>query len=284
MKCIDGVAALREWRRARPAGERIGFVPTMGALHEGHCSLIRRARAECDLVALSVFVNPLQFGAGEDFDAYPRDLPGDAALAAPAGCDLLWTASSADLYPEGFATRIELPRLADRLCGASRPGHFAGVAVVVLKLFHLFRPARAYFGEKDFQQLQIVRRLVRDLDLDLEVIGCPIVREQEGLALSSRNARLSPRAREIAAALSRALRAASERHREGERDGAALVLAACRELADPALSLEYIELVDPETLEPVDSVDPARGARLLVAARVGGVRLIDNIAIGGEGE
>lgn len=282
MRTIRGHAELRDWRQAIPAGARLGFVPTMGALHEGHLSLIRRAKAECGIAAVSIFVNPTQFLPGEDFERYPRDPVGDTALAASAGADLLWFGDAAEMYPVGFATRVELPRLAERLCGLSRPGHFAGVAVVVLKLFSLFRPHRAYFGEKDWQQAAIIRRLVLDLDLGLEVVRCAIVREPGGLALSSRNRALSPRGRALALALSRGLFAARDLARAGEREGPPLVLAALRALADPAIAVEYVELVDPETLEPVERVDPARGARLAVAARIEGVRLIDNVAIGAE--
>lgn len=282
MRTIHGRDSLREWRAALPTGTCLGFVPTMGALHEGHLALVRRARTECGSVAMSIFVNPKQFLPGEDLERYPRDPAGDAALAASAGTDILWFGDEREMYPPGFATRIELPSLSERLCGLSRPGHFAGVAVVVLKLFSLFRPHRAYFGEKDWQQSAIIRRLVRDLELDLEVVRVPIVREEGGLALSSRNRYLSPRGRQIARAISRGLFAARDLARTGELDAPALVLAAARELVDPAIAIEYVELFDPESLEPVERVDPGRGARLAVAARIEGVRLIDNMAIGGE--
>ncbi len=284
MTTIEGVAAIREWRDGQSESKTIGLVPTMGALHEGHLSLVRCARADCDVVAVSVFVNPTQFGPGEDLDRYPRDPEADATLADAAGADLIWFAARDEVYPPQFATRVELPRLADRLCGLARPVHFGGVALIVLKLFHLFRPHRAYFGEKDYQQSVLVRRMGRDLDLGVQVIACPTVREESGLACSSRNQNLTERGRTIAGALARALLLARDRFRAGERDGAALVLVAARELVDPALTLEYLELVDPETLEPVERVDPTRGARLLVAATVERVRLIDNVQIGGEGE
>ncbi len=281
MLVLDGIASLRAWRKDQDRELSIGLVPTMGALHEGHLSLIRRARQECDRVAVSIFVNPAQFGPNEDLETYPRDRDGDISLAAEAGADLTWFTRPDQIYPEGFATKVELPDLAERLCGLSRPVHFPGVALVVLKLFHLFAPQRAYFGQKDYQQSVIVDRLVRDLDLEIDIIACPVIREESGLAMSSRNQGLTPSGLKTAASLSRALFAAQSAFEAGERDGAALIRCSTQELADPQLRLEYLELVDPHSLEPVEKVDASQGARMLIAAQVEKVRLIDNVAIGG---
>ena len=283
MTILDGVRALREWRRSIPTSDAVGLVPTMGALHEGHLSLMRRARAECDHVCVSVFVNPTQFGPGEDLDSYPRDREGDAALAAEAGADIVWFARADEVYPPGFATRVTLPALGERLCGIERPRHFPGVALIVLKLFHLFTPTRAYFGEKDYQQFVLVSQMVRDLDLELTVVPCPIEREESGLARSSRNVGLSEAGRAAAARLSQGLFRAQEACAKGVVDATELIAIALEPLDDRKIALEYLELVDRESLEPLEAVDPLRGARLLVAARVEKVRLIDNVPLGEAG-
>jgi pantoate--beta-alanine ligase len=270
-------AALAE---ARHEGRTIGFVPTMGCLHEGHLSLIRAARAECDLVVMSLFVNPTQFGAGEDLDRYPRDEERDLRLAAEAGVDVVYAPAVEAVYPEGFATGVEVDGgLTDVLDGdPSRrgPEHFRGVTTVVAKLFHATRPHLAVFGEKDFQQLAVIRRMVRDLDFGIEIVGVPTVREADGLAMSSRNAYLDPRAREQATALSRALRAAEMTAAAGDL-GAALD-AARAELRAAEVEPEYLEARDAESLIPVAEPN-GRPVLIAVAAEVGGARLIDNVLI-----
>ena len=261
------------WRRQ---GRRIGLVPTMGALHAGHLSLVERARPGCDTVVASIFVNPLQFGPQEDFQRYPRDLAGDLAKCVQAGVDLVLAPERPDqLYPPGFQTWVEVTGLGQGLCGARRPGHFRGVATVVTKLLNLTRPHLALFGEKDWQQLQIVKALARDLHLGVEIIGMRTIREPDGLALSSRNAYLSPEERARALSLSRALLEARDRAAGGERDAAALAAGARRRLEEAGARVDYVEVVHPETLEPVARAVP--GSRMLVAAFVGKTRLIDNL-------
>jgi pantoate--beta-alanine ligase len=266
-------------RAAHPTlAHPIGMVPTMGYLHRGHLSLIERARAECAAVVVSIFVNPMQFGPREDFARYPRDLPRDLELCEKSGVDVVFTPEPSEIYPPGFATVVEVEGLQDRWEGASRPGHFRGVATVVARLFRLALPDRAYFGEKDYQQLQIVTRMARDLALDVDVIPCPTVREPDGLALSSRNAYLDPDSRLHAVALSEALQAAQQRAAAGEGHGLALVAAMQDAVArHPGVELDYAALVDPATLEPLETLSSP--TRALIAARVGGVRLIDNAAI-----
>ncbi|MGH7628295.1 MAG: pantoate--beta-alanine ligase [Gemmatimonadales bacterium] len=279
MQEVSEVSALKTWIRSqRTAGRRIGFVATMGSLHEGHLALVDEARRRADAVVMSVFVNPLQFGPGEDFDRYPRDLDRDRTLAAERGVDLLFVPSVATMYPPGAATRIMPGPGADRWEGAVRPGHFAGVLTVVAKLFHLVEPDVACFGQKDIQQLTLVRHMVRDLDFSLELAVLPTVREPDGLALSSRNVYLDPVQRRDALALSRGLQAAAAAWRAGERSGAALESLVGRELgAAPALRAEYIAAIDPEHLERIAEALP--GTILAVAARVGRTRLIDNLIL-----
>ncbi|GAA4019865.1 pantoate--beta-alanine ligase [Deinococcus rubellus] len=278
----------------------LGLVPTMGHLHDGHAHLIRRARAENDRVVLSLFVNPLQFGPSEDFAAYPRDLPHDAAFAERAGVDVLFAPDTDQMYPPGFATRVSVAGVSEGFDGASRPGHFSGVATVVLKLFNLVQPTRAYFGEKDWQQLMVVRRMVRDLDLLLEIVGVPTVRSslpgEEGLALSSRNSYFTPPQRARAAVLARALGAAQQCYAAGERRPDGLLAAARAVLvSEPDLTLDYLGLVDGDMrdIEQLDNggvsiprrsdaplpADAPTQARLLVAAHLFGVRLIDNLPL-----
>lgn len=266
-------------RAAHEGGRSIGLVPTMGALHDGHLALMRRARAECDVVLVSVFVNPAQFGPEEDFERYPRDLQRDSRMAQQVGVDALFTPSVGQMYPEGAQTVVEVPDLASRWEGARRPGHFGGVATVCTKLFHAAQPHSAYFGQKDYQQLRVVERLVTDLLMPLSVVPVPTVREGDGLAMSSRNAYLSGAERPAAAVLYRALEAARAAHEEGERAASALAAAMDVTLAaEPLASREYAAVVDPETLEPLDTVGEAAVA--LVAARIGNTRLIDNAFIG----
>jgi len=273
---ISGPAEMTAWSRAaRARGETIAFVPTMGALHAGHVALLAEGRRRADRLALSIFVNPTQFGPNEDLARYPRDLPGDLAKAAGAGTDVAFVPEAVDIYPAGFQTTIEVRDLARGLDGVSRPGHFAGVATVVAKLFNIVQPDLAIFGEKDFQQLAIVRKLVADLAMGIKIVGLPTVREPDGLAMSSRNAYLSPAERTRALSISRALGAAREQAAAGERDAAALV-AAARAALDVD-RLDYLELCDAETLVPLTQVD--RPAVLLAAVFVGRTRLIDNVRI-----
>ncbi|MCB9519379.1 MAG: pantoate--beta-alanine ligase [Myxococcales bacterium] len=269
-----------ELRSALSGPAQTGLVPTMGFLHEGHMSLFRQARAENERVVATVFVNPTQFGPTEDLDRYPRDPDGDAAKCAESGVDILWMPPRDEVYGPRHATTVTVAGLTDGLCGRSRPTHFAGVATIVTKLFALVRPERAYFGEKDYQQLAVIRQMAADLDLGVDVIGMPIVREADGLAMSSRNKYLSAEDRAAALALSRALRAAAEAFDAGSRDADTLVAGLTAELhAAPGVALEYAEIVDAETLAPATGT-LAGPARALVAARVGQTRLIDNIAIG----
>ena len=255
-----------------------GLVPTMGALHDGHLALIRRSAAENARTVVSVFVNPTQFTDPSDLARYPRDLERDLALAMDAGADLVFAPAVEAIYPPGFATAIEVGGPSARWEGAARPGHFRGVATVVAILFGIVRPARAYFGEKDWQQLQVVRRLHADLALPGDVVGCPTLREPDGLAMSSRNARLSPAARRVAAAVPRALARMAALAAAGEPDSARLIAAGQAVLAaEPALALDYLAVVDAATLDPVERLETE--ARALLAVHLDGVRLIDNTAL-----
>jgi pantoate--beta-alanine ligase len=270
-------------RAARHAGKRLGFVPTMGALHEGHLSLVRAAKANCDAVAASIFVNPLQFGPNEDLAKYPRTFDRDVQLLEKESVDFLFAPAPDEMYPPGAVTYIAVEGLSEKLCGKSRPGHFRGVATVVAKLFHIVEPDLAFFGQKDAAQATIIRRMVRDLNLPVEVIVCPIVREPDGLAMSSRNAYLSPGDRKSAAVLNRSLTEVKKRFDQGERNPTALIEAAKNVLAqEPAVRLEYFEIVDPSTLDP-STLDPGpelNGPVLVaVAALVGTTRLIDNLML-----
>lgn len=256
---------------------KVGLVPTMGYLHEGHLSLIRRAKAENDLVVVSIFVNPAQFGPNEDFQRYPRDLERDQELAEAAGTDILFAPEVGEMYPEGYQTYVEVTGgVARRMCGASRPGHFRGVATVVLKLFNIVEPDRAYFGEKDAQQLRVIRRMARDLNLKVEIIGCPIVREADGLALSSRNVYLNQAERKAALILYRTLSRAKELIEIGERDAAVLREQLIKTIAaEPSASLDYLEIADSESLEPVAKLTGE--IIIALAVRIGTTRLIDNM-------
>ncbi len=274
MQRLETVTALHAWRRDLIGS--LGLVPTMGFLHQGHLSLVRRARAENDVVAVTIFVNPAQFGPNEDFETYPRDLHRDLALLAEERVDLVFIPDRAEIYPEGFQTYVTVPELSERWEGASRPGHFRGVATVVAKLFALFQPERAYFGQKDYQQFQVVRRLARDLGFPLTVVPCPIVREPDGLAMSSRNNYLSPAERHAATVLFRALRAGEAAYRAGERSGHRLHAVVKEVLAqEPLAKPDYVTVADPETLGELDAVG-SRGAVLCLAVWIGSTRLIDN--------
>jgi pantoate--beta-alanine ligase len=263
---------------ARASGRRVGFVPTMGFFHEGHRSLMRAARADNDLVVLSLFVNPTQFGPGEDLAAYPRDPQGDAAAAEAEGVDVLFTPGVEEMYPAGARTTVHVSGLTEGLCGASRPGHFDGVTTVVTKLFAIVGPCRAYFGRKDAQQLAVIRRMTADLDLPVDVVGCPLVREHDGLALSSRNVYLDADDRPAATILSGALYLASEAVVRGQRDAAALRQLIVDTIGQiPQVRLDYVAIVDAATLEPVDSIES--DTLVALAAFVGKARLIDNVTI-----
>ena len=259
----------------RRAGQSIGLVPTMGALHEGHLSLIRRCRAENDMAVMSLFVNPTQFNRPDDLDRYPRDLAGDSRLAREAGADIIFAPTAEGIYPQGYQTSVTLEQLTSRWEGASRPGHFRGVATVCTKLFTICRPHRAYFGQKDYQQSRVVRRLVADLNLDLEIIVLPTVREADGLALSSRNVLLKPEERLQARFLSQALFQAQAAVRAGERDAERLRAAIEDHIRiAPLAVLDYVGVCDPESLEPLEKLDGRAVA--VVAASFGTTRLIDN--------
>ncbi len=278
MKIAETIAELRSCRREWSG--TLGFVPTMGALHAGHASLLAAARAGNDHVAASIFVNPTQFGPNEDFAKYPRTWETDCALLEQAGVDLLFAPTPEEMYPRGFATAIDVGPVATRLDGVSRPGHFAGVATVVAKLFGIAEPDRAYFGQKDAAQIAVLRQLVRDLSMPVELVVCPTVREADGLALSSRNRYLSAAERAEALALSQALRAAERLFEDGERRAEPLLAAAHAVLSEtPGVRLDYLALVDPHTLEDIEVIAPTYSALLAVASWVGTTRLIDNVVL-----
>jgi pantoate--beta-alanine ligase len=276
---LSTIPDLRSWSRSQhAAGRRIGLVPTMGYLHEGHLALVDEARQRSDAVIMTIFVNPLQFGPTEDLARYPRDLPRDRALAVARGVDALFVPSVDTMYPPGSEVRVIPGATAERWEGAARPGHFAGVLTVVAKLFHLVEPDLACFGQKDIQQLTLVKRMVRDLDWPIEIVTVPTVREPDGLALSSRNAYLSPADRRRAVALSRVLQLAHHAWCEGEHQATVIEERMRQELRrDPEIGVEYIAIVEPETLAPVTTVDGR--TVVAIAARVGGTRLIDNIKL-----
>jgi pantoate--beta-alanine ligase len=284
MKTVRTIAELRELLvPERRAGRRIGLVPTMGYFHDGHLSLMRRARDEADIVVVSLFVNPAQFAPGEDFQAYPRDEERDERLAGAEGVDVLFAPPVEEVYPDGFDTTVMIGRITETLEGdeAQRgPEHFHGVATVVTKLFNMVGPDVAYFGQKDAQQALVIRKLVRDLDIPVQIEVCPTIRDPDGLALSSRNAYLSPEERERALALSRALRAAEETVAQGTREADAVVAAARAELDRAGIAPDYLQLRSATDLSPVERVNGS--ALLAVAARVGRARLIDNAILGGE--
>jgi pantoate--beta-alanine ligase len=293
MKVLSSRAELARWRAEGALGELgsigsdLGLVPTMGALHEGHLSLVRRSVRENGRTLATVFVNPAQFEDAGDLEAYPRDLDRDVELLAGAGCDALFAPPAELIYPPGYQTWVEVGEVAQPLEGAARPGHFRGVATVVLKLVVLTAPRRAYFGEKDAQQLAVVRQLARDLELPVEIVGCATVREPDGLAMSSRNARLPPAHRRSAATLYQALRAAEERWLSGERDSEGLRRAMHERLGrEEGAVIDYVSVADPVSLRELDRLDTATPPLLSLAVRFGPVRLIDNLALrptGGRG-
>ncbi len=263
-------------KEVRKEGKSVGFVPTMGYLHEGHLSLVRCAKKENDLVVVSIFVNPTQFGKNEDFDRYPRDLERDLSLLQKEGVDAVFAPSVEEMYPPNFSTSVEETDLSRRWEGEFRPGHFKGVCTVVAKLLNLVKPDRAYFGEKDYQQLKVVQRMVRDLDMDVEIKGCPIVREEDGLAMSSRNVYLSPEEREQAAAIYKSFQLAQRLVKEGLKDPRELERKLTEFLKSFPLieEIDYVAVVDPETLEPAKEIKGSE--RILVAVRMPSARLIDN--------
>jgi pantoate--beta-alanine ligase len=262
----------------RSVHRSVGFVPTMGYLHDGHAALIRRAANEADVVVVSIFVNPLQFGPSEDLDAYPRDLAGDTEVAREAGADLLFVPTVDEMYPRQVVTSVRVAELSETLDGASRPGHFDGVATVVAKLFNITGPCRAYFGEKDFQQLAIIRRMVSDLSFPVEIVGCPTVREPDGLAMSSRNSYLTPEERAAAPVVHQALRAGVAAIQQGERDPAAVRRVMTDVVArEPLAELDYVAVVDAKSLAIPASL--SGNLRLLAAVRFGRARLIDNVGV-----
>jgi pantoate--beta-alanine ligase len=264
----------------RRGGRRIGLVPTMGALHAGHAANIERARSECDFVVVSIFVNPLQFGPSEDYQRYPRPLEKDMALCAEHGTDLVFAPTATDMYAEPQLAFVEVTKLDKHLCGSFRPGHFRGVATVVLKLFNIVQPDAAYFGEKDYQQLSIIRRLVLDFNLNLEIVPVTTVRESDGLALSSRNTYLQATERAAAPLLYRALMLAKKKIEAGEADSEKVKAAAAQMLAtDPQIRVEYFEIVDPDEVQPVKTISGP--VRIAAAIWIGNTRLIDNIAATG---
>ncbi len=279
MKRIATIAEMKAaCRQATRSGKTLGFVPTMGALHEGHLSLVRAAKARCNFTAVSIFVNPLQFAPTEDLAKYPRPLERDAGMLEQLGVDLLFLPTPDEMYPPGAQTHVLVGDLSDKLDGASRPGHFRGVATVVTKLFEIVRPDCAFFGQKDAAQVAVLRKLVSDLDMDVEIVVCPIVREKDGLAMSSRNMYLTPEQRQQALVLHRALMRVQMTADQGERNVAKLIEGGKQVIAEePAARLDYLAVVDPNTLDPV--ADVSRGALVAVAAYFGTTRLIDNILL-----
>ncbi|MDL1957156.1 MAG: pantoate--beta-alanine ligase [Candidatus Desulfofervidus auxilii] len=261
-----------EWRKN---GKIIAFVPTMGYFHEGHLSLFRIARKKGDILVVSIFVNPIQFGLTEDFKSYPRDLERDKSLAEKEKVDVLFVPSEKDMYPEGYQTFVEVTKLTNHLCGLSRPGHFKGVTTVVAKLFNIVKPHIAFFGFKDYQQYLVIKRMVKDLNFSIEIVGCPIVREPDGLAMSSRNTYLTPEQRKSALSLFKGLRLAQEMIDKGERNVKVIINAVSKLIeSHPYTEIDYVKICDPETLEDLDKID--KKALLALAVKIGKARLIDN--------
>lgn len=283
MQTITKIAEMMDWAETqRRAGKTIGFVPTMGALHRGHVSLIRRSKNENDRTVVSIFVNPLQFGPGEDYEKYPRRLKDDSMICEEEGVDVVFSPQVGEMYPPGFCTSIDQKRLPEVLCGKFRPGHFRGVMTVIVKLFNAVKPHRAYFGQKDYQQYVIVKHLVDDLNFGIQIIMCETVREPDGLAMSSRNEYLSPRFRRKASIISKALMRARESIRNGNYDCFGLISQIKRDLRTVrGIKIDYVSIVNPDTLEDMAEI---KGQMLIaVAVRLGGVRLIDNILVSRKG-
>ncbi|MCS6829983.1 MAG: pantoate--beta-alanine ligase [Armatimonadota bacterium] len=279
MQVARTIREVRAWMKlARADGKTVGFVPTMGYFHEGHLNLMRRAKAECDLCVVSLFVNPTQFGPAEDFQRYPRDFARDASMAESAGVDLLFAPEVEEMYPEGYQTYVDVAGVTRRLEGAARPGHFRGVATVCAKLFNIVQADRVYFGKKDYQQLKVIQRMVRDLNIPVEIVPCETVREPDGLAMSSRNVYLKPVERQAATVLYRALCAGRDAILAGERDGQKVQQIVEQIIAtEPLVKTEYVDVADAESLEPLKEL---KGEVLIsLAARVGVARLIDNLTV-----
>ncbi|QEK12877.1 pantoate--beta-alanine ligase [Crassaminicella thermophila] len=279
MFIVENVKDIREIvKREKRDGKKIGFVPTMGYLHEGHLSLIRRAKEENDFVVVSVFVNPTQFCAGEDFETYPRSLERDSKLAQSAGADILFNPSAKEMYPNGYKTDVVVNEITDKLCGASRPGHFKGVTTVVCKFFNIVQPDRAYFGQKDAQQVVVIEQMVKDLNMDLEIVPCPIVREEDGLALSSRNTYLNEKERKAGLILSKSLFAAKDMIENGERDAIKIKDFIIKNISnEPMANIDYVEVVSAENLEDIKKLQG--DVLIALAVKIGKTRLIDNIRI-----
>lgn len=279
MKIVETIAEVREQVRAwRQEGLSVGLVPTMGYLHEGHQSLIDRAVADNDRVVVSVFVNPMQFGVGEDLESYPRDMDRDAAICEKAGASLIFHPEPSEMYPEDFSSFVDMSTLTGGLCGKSRPIHFRGVCTVVSKLFNIVTPDCAYFGQKDAQQLAVIRHMVSDLSYGIEIVGCPIVREEDGLAKSSRNTYLNPEERQAALILSRSLAAGRKLLENGETSAATIRQEITRQIeAEPLAKIDYVEVVDWRNLEPVETIDGA--VLVAIAVYIGKTRLIDNFIV-----
>jgi len=276
MRSIDSIREMRDWsEEQRLRKKRIALVPTMGSLHEGHIALVREGRRRGDLLVVSIFVNPTQFAPNEDFNTYPRDFERDRKILAGENVDILFYPSESEMYPDGYQTNVEVDQLSRFLCGAERPGHFRGVATVLVKLFNIVHPHVAVFGLKDYQQLLVVSRMVEDLNLDVEIVGTPTVREQDGLAISSRNHYLSEQERTAALCLRRALGRAEALVQQGERDGKDIIREVTAEIAnEPLARLEYVQLCDPENLEAIETIQGK--ALLALAVRIGKARLIDH--------
>jgi pantoate--beta-alanine ligase len=279
---MEVIATVKEMRRRseqlRQEGKTIAFVPTMGYLHEGHLALMREGKDRGDILIISIFVNPTQFGPEEDYEKYPRDMQRDLKLAQKVGVDIVFTPSAREMYPDNFQTHVEVERVTQHLCGISRPGHFRGVTTIVAKLFNIVKPHLALFGRKDYQQLVTIKRMVEDLNMDIEIIGIPTARERDGLAMSSRNTYLSPKKRKEAASLYRALRKGEELFRQGERN-AAVILTAVRGIIEEAkpTTIDYVKICDAHTLEDIEEIKGE--ATIAVAVQIGKTRLIDNLII-----
>ena len=282
MQILTTVAGLQAYtEQARQAGQRVGLVPTMGALHAGHIQLVQAARAECNEVIATIFVNPTQFNNADDFRLYPRVPEADVALLEPAGCTALFVPSVEEMYPRPTVLRFDFGALEQVMEGAHRPGHFNGVATVVSKLFHLARPHRAYFGQKDWQQVAVVKQLAADLSFDLEIVACPTIREADGLAMSSRNRRLDAPSRAVAPLLHQVLSAAAAQVRQGVPPAQVQANALAALAQEPGITPEYVEIADAQTLQPLAEYAPGRAVVLCLAAHLGGVRLIDNVVVDG---
>jgi pantoate--beta-alanine ligase len=277
MEILRDIAAVKAYvRKAKKNNNSIGFVPTMGYLHEGHLTLMREAKASCDTVIVSIFVNPMQFGAGEDYEEYPRDLTRDAAMAGDVGVDAIFAPGVGEMYPQGSTSYVEVKDVTERLCGASRPGHFRGVTTVVNKLFNIIQPDKAFFGQKDAQQVAVIKRMAKDLNMNVHIVAVPIVREADGLAMSSRNIYLSDKERKAALVLSRSLREVKQRLEMGERDAESLRAYLYANISAEALAhIDYVSISESNTLKEVDHI--AEPVLIALAVRFGKTRLIDNM-------